>query len=133
MKLKQFCCDANKDLYEQYYRDQCGSGTPVYQGFQMQRGHGLGSILSGLFRNVWPLIRNDLMSLGLHTFKTGVDLTNDVVAGGSFKESAKKRVPEGTKTFVPSKFGQSGSGKRERRISSLKFKKKKKSKRDIFD
>ena len=58
MKLKQFCCDANKDLYEQYYSDQCGSGMPVYQGSQMQRGHGLGSVLSGLFRNVWPLIRN---------------------------------------------------------------------------
>ena len=28
MKLKQFCCDANKDLYEQYYSDQCGSGMP---------------------------------------------------------------------------------------------------------
>ena len=132
MKLKQFCCDANKDLYEQYYSDQCGSGMPVYQGSQMQRGHGLGSVLSGLFRNVWPLIRNGLKSLGLHTFKTGVDVANDVVAGSSFKESAKKRVPEGIKTFVSSQFGQSGSGKRKRRIS-LRFKRKKKSKRDIFD
>ena len=26
----------------------------------MQRGHGLGSVLSGLFRNVWLLIRNGL-------------------------------------------------------------------------
>ena len=86
MKFKQFCCDANKDLYEQYYSDQCGSGRPVYQSSQMQRGHGLGSVLSGLFRN-------GLKSLGLHTFKTGVDVANDVVAGSSSKESAKKRVP----------------------------------------
>ena len=46
MKLKQFCCDANKDLHEQYYSDQCGSGMPVYQGSQMQRGDGLGCVLS---------------------------------------------------------------------------------------
>ena len=61
-----------------------------------------------------------------------MDVANDVVAGSSFKESTKKRVPEGIKTFVSSQFGQSGSGKRKRRIS-LRFKRKKKSKRDIFD
>ena len=131
MKPKQFCCDANKDLYEQYYSDQCGSGMPVYQGFRMQRGHGLGSVLSGLFRNVWPLIRNGLKSLGIHTFKTGVDVANDVVAGSSFKVSARKRVPEGIKTFVSSQFGQSGSGKRKRRFL-LRYEKKK-SRKDIFD
>ena len=31
-----------------------------------------------------------------------MDVANDVVAGSSFKESAKKRVPEGIKTFVSS-------------------------------
>ena len=131
MKLKNFCCEANKDLYEQYYSDQCGSGMPVYQGSQIQRGHGLGSVLSGFFRNVWPLIRNGLKSLGRHTFKTGVDVANDVVAGSSFKDSARKRVPEGIKTFVSSQFDQSGSGKRKRRLSLKR--KRKKSRKDIFD
>ena len=60
----------------------------------MQRGHGLGSELSGLFRNVWPLIRNGLRSAGSHTFKTGVDVANDIVALSSFKESAKKASPQ---------------------------------------
>ena len=85
MKLKPFYFEANKDLYEQYYSHQCGSDVPVYQGSQMQPGHGLGSVLSGLFRNVWPLISNDLKSLGLQTFKTGVDVTNDVFAGCLFR------------------------------------------------
>ena len=136
MKPKQFCCEANKDLYEQYYNDQCGSGMPVYHGSQMQRGHGLGSVLSGLFRNVWPLIRNDLRSLGKQALKTGVNVANDVVAGSSFKDSARNRVPEGIKTFVSSQFGQSGSGKRKRRISVKRKKpklKKRKTAKDIFD
>ena len=49
-----------------------------------------------------------------------------------YSESVKKRVSKGIKTFVSSQFGQSGSGKRKRRIS-LRFKKKKESRRDIFD
>ena len=32
MKRKEFCCDANKDFYEQYYANHSGSGIPVFYG-----------------------------------------------------------------------------------------------------
>ena len=48
---RQFCCDASRFAYEDYYLKQSGSGMPVFQGVRMQRGHGLGSILSGFFRS----------------------------------------------------------------------------------
>ena len=41
MKRNEFCCDANKDFYEQYYANQSGSGIPVFYGALGQRGHGL--------------------------------------------------------------------------------------------
>ena len=48
MKRKEFCCNANKDFYEQYYANQSGSGIPVFYGALGQRGHGLGSMISGI-------------------------------------------------------------------------------------
>ena len=131
-QFKSFCCDANKDLYEQYYRDQCGSGMPVYQSSQMQRGHGLGSVLSGFFQKCMAIDTKWFEKFRFTYIQNWCGrVANDVVTGSLFKESAKKRVPEGIKTFVSSQFGQSGVA-RERRIS-LKFEKKKKSRRDIFD
>lgn len=129
MKTKYYCCDANRDLYERYYLDQSGSGIPFFQGAASQRGHGLGSILSGLFRNVWPMLRSGLHSFGKHAVKTGLNIANDVVDGNSVKGSAERRIPEGIKTFVSSQFNQSGRGKRRKRAGKRTLKKVK---RDIF-
>ena len=41
MKVKTYCCDATRHMYEQYYADQSGSGIPVFVGQRHQRGHGL--------------------------------------------------------------------------------------------
>ena len=132
---KQFCCDASRDLYEKYYLDQSGNGFPVFVGSRGQRGHGLGSLLGGLFRSAMPLIRRGLASFGKHALKTGLEIANDVTEGRSVKDSAKRRVGEGIKRFASSPFGssQSGSGKR-RKIKRLKKKsKKRESFNDIFD
>ena len=67
---KKFCCDASKHLYENYYVDQSGSGLPVFVGSRGQRGHGLGSILSGLFRSALPMLRRGLATFGKHALKT---------------------------------------------------------------
>ena len=131
---KQFCCDASRDLYEKYYLGQSGDGIPVYVGSRGQRGHGLGSLLGGLFRSAMPLIRRGLASFGKHALKTGLEIANDVTEGRSVKESAKRRVGEGIKRFASSAFGssQSGSGKR-RKVKRLKASKKRKTVNDIFD
>ena len=50
IKRKQFCWDASRALYEDYYTRQSGGEVRVFYGARTQRGHGLGSILVGLFR-----------------------------------------------------------------------------------
>ena len=142
MKGEQFCCDASRDLYEQYYAQQSGSGMPVYYGAHSQRGHGLGSFLSGLFRRAVPFLTRGAKSLGKQALRTGLNIANDVVEGSSFKDLAMRHVPEGLKSWRDSGFGQSGSGKRRRRTHSTRRKKrkvtitkpanKKRSRSDIF-
>lgn len=139
---KRFCCDASRGMYEDYYKSQSGSGLPVFEGSRGQRGHGLGSMLSGLFRSAMPMIRRGLAAFGRHALKTGLEVANDVVEGQSFSNSARRRVPEGIKRFAGmSDFsGQSGSGRnksrRRKRAASVKRSKKRIAKKkrytDIF-
>lgn len=134
---KIYCCDSSKALYEEYYTGQSGSGVPVYQGSPGQRGHGLGSMLSGLFRSAMPILKRGLAFFGRQALKTGLEVANDVADGESIGTSARRRIPEGINRFVSSAgfSNQSGSGargrKRKRRKSaaaSENLKKNKKSK-----
>jgi len=131
---KQFCCDASRFAYEDYYLKQSGSGMPVFQGARMQRGHGLGSILSGFFRSAWPLIQTGAKAFGKQVLRTGLQIANDVAEGHKFKESSKRRIPEGIKAFASSNdFNtQSGSGQKKRRRKRQTKKHNKKVKHDIF-
>jgi hypothetical protein len=116
MRTKQFCCDENRCYYEQYYADQCGNGMNVFQGARGQRGHGLGSVLSGLFRSALPMLKN----IGKQALQTGLSVATDVVQGNSFKDSLRKHVPDGIRGFKDAQFGQSGSGKRRRQTELKK-------------
>lgn len=129
---RQFCCDASRLAYEDYYLEQSGSGVSVFQGARTQRGHGLGSILSGFFRNAWPLIQTGAKAFGKQALRTGLQIANDVVEGQKFTESSQRRIPEGIKAFVSNNnfTTQSGSG-RTRRKRSLK-RNTKRLKSDIF-
>ena len=83
---KQYCCDENRNYYEQYYANQCGSGMNVFHGSRGQRGHGLGSMLSGLFRSALPMLKN----FGRNALQTGLNVATDVVEGTSFRDSLQK-------------------------------------------
>jgi hypothetical protein len=123
-------------MYEDYYLRQSGGGLPVFQGSRGQRGHGLGSMLSGFFRSAMPMIKRGLSTFGKHALQTGLEIAGDVSEGKSFKDSARDRiVPSilpGIKRFAEDEIlrSQSGSGKR-RRIKK-RAKKSRKSK-DIFN
>lgn len=130
-------------MYEDYYTSQSGNGHPIYQGAPGQRGHGLGSMLSGLFRSALPMIKRGLAHFGRQALKTGLEVANDVADGQSFGVSARQRIPDGIKRFVSTAnfTNQSGSGRRRRVhkrgkvvvVKKKKIKKKKKSRqRDIF-
>ena len=132
---RKFCCEASRSMYEDYYIQQSGSGMPVFQGSRSQRGHGIGSVLSGLFRSAVPMLKRGLATFGKHALKTGLDIAEDVVSGNkSLKDSARDRIVPtilpGIKRFAEQEIfnTQTGSGKRRRR-----GKKVKRAKKDIFN
>jgi hypothetical protein len=73
------------DPYLAYYRQQqSGRGvTSVYRGAAFQRGHGIGSFLSGLVRTVAPLIRSGAAALGKEALRSGVGFLSDMATGTS--------------------------------------------------
>ena len=117
MKRKaQFCCDASRDMYEDYYAKQSGGAMPVFVGTKRQRGHGIGSMLSGLFRNVvLPFLKGNVGSLAGNVLKTGAQVLDDVVQGKSLKDTVKRRIPEGIKAAARDIDWQTGSGQPERK------------------
>ena len=133
---QKYCCDASRGMYEDYYLQQSGSGLPVFHGSRGQRGHGLGSMLSGLFRSAVPMLKRGLATFGKHALKTGLEIAGDVVEGKSFKDSARDRIVPtiipGIKRFAEEEIfsNQSGSGKKRRRNKKLR---RKPTAKDIFN
>ena len=91
MKRKaMFCCNASRDMYEDYYTSHTGNGMPIFAGARHRRGHGLGSMLSGLFRClILPFFTANGRMMATKAIKTGLRVADDVAQGESFKESAK--------------------------------------------
>ena len=100
---------------------------PVFVGRRHQRGHGIGSVLGGLFRRfVIPLFTTHGRTLALDALRTGMNVVEDVLVGGrGLKESVKERVHEGIKRTAQNLISQSGSGNRRRRIVDNNNNKKK--------
>lgn len=100
----------------------------------MQRGHGLGSILSGLFRSAVPMIKKGLAFFGKQALRTGAKIANDVADGENLGDSAKRRVGDAIKRFVDpqNESNQTGSGARKsiiKRLIKKRYKKKKSQKK----
>ena len=134
---QKFCCDASKDLYESYYINQSGHGLSVFQGSRGQRGHGLGSMLSGLFRSALPMIKRGLSAFGKHALKSGLEIANEVADGRSLRDASQSRLPVGIKRFAAQTnfTDQTGSGenrKRKRIKHSKHTSSKRKKHNDIF-
>jgi len=133
MKGKAYCCDASRHMYEDYYSRQVGGQMPVFIGSRHQRGHGLGSVLGGLFRRfVIPFFHTHGKTLASNALKTGVNVAEDVLGGRTFKECVKKRVPEGIKRTAQSLIRQSGSGVGRKRCKRRRRRKIRPRSKDIF-
>ena len=50
--------------FNDYYARQVGGALPYFTGARVQRGHGFGSLFSGLLRSVARLIRRGAVALG---------------------------------------------------------------------
>ena len=87
-KKEYYCCDKSRKLYEDYYVNQGGGGgMPYFAGARRQRGHGLGSLLSGLFRSALPLLKQRAMYLAKKVLSTGAQMAGDLLGGESIKSS----------------------------------------------
>ena len=112
---RKFCCDASSKMYMDHYAQSGRGGIPIFVGYPGQRGHGLGSILSGFFRSALPIIKRGLGIFGREALRTGAKIATDVADGRNLGESAKQRISERINEIVPGVFSQSGSGYRLRR------------------
>jgi len=109
---------------------------PVFVGARFQKGHGLGSILSGLFRRVLPFLKANSRNFAHNLIDTGLNVAQDVFDNGKkLGNSIKERVPEGIKRTVNDLKFHSGSGLVKRRRLTVKKTKKKKAAcgRDTFN
>jgi hypothetical protein len=90
------------NIYERYYTQQAGNGLDVYGGVSSQKGHGLGSILGGLFRGAMPILKNVGKAVGKQILNSGLAVANDVASGEGVKKSIKRRAKEGTLSLLTS-------------------------------
>jgi len=131
---QRYCCDAQKSLFTDYYVNQAGGSLPVFQGSRGQRGHGFGSVLSGLFRSAVPMLKR----IGKQALTTGAYIASDMLGGKKFNESAQARVRQGINSFLPPNEDvseQTGSGRRRRAVKRKRITKRRKNSkraRDIF-
>lgn len=67
-------------------------GFPVFRGSRMQRGYGIGSVLSGMLRAAVPFLKRGAQALGKQALRTGLDVGRDVLSGQKLKDSARQRT-----------------------------------------
>lgn len=81
--------------YIDHYEGQVGGGIDrVFVGAPYQRGHGLGSFLSGLFRRALPLLTRGARAVGKEALSTGLNILGDVAHNTPFKDAFKNRITE---------------------------------------
>ena len=81
--------------YDDYYARKVGGALPYFTGARVQRGHGFGSLFSGLLRSVAPaLIRRGVVALGKRALTTGAQIVSDVVACQKFRTSIWRQNEE---------------------------------------
>lgn len=137
------------DKYITFYVDR-GAGRGLggnFKNLRIQKGDGLGSILAGAFRRIFPLIKSGAKSFAEELLNTGVGILRDNIAGKSMKESVRSRVTSaGTNltnkaaTKLESMVGNGLKAPKKRRRAQSKPRarkkkttaKRKKRKKDIF-
>lgn len=101
------------DLLTHYYLDQAGNGG-IYQGSSFQKGYGIGSFLSGLFRSVLPLLKRSGAVISRELVKSGENILSDLGNDNTnFKSVMKNRGGElfnNLKRKALEQMGGSGGG-----------------------
>lgn len=112
-----------------YFSQTGGDIGAVYRAsIYRQRGRGLGSFFSGLWRFVRPLVLSGAKAVGREAKEAGLKALSDINNGKSLKEILQTRSGEAVhnlKTKLESKIGEmSGSGLKRAKIRKVAIKKK---------
>ena len=97
----------DKNVYTEHY----GAGIPMFIGDVTQEGHGLGNILSGLFRTLVPLLTPTVKKIaneaGRNLVRSGVNVAKDVLLEKrDIRDSLKQRGSEGLQNILTSSLTQ---------------------------
>ena len=74
--------------------NQFGSGIPGFSGLRYQRGSGLGSFFSGLFRLALPIIKSAGRTIGKQALASGASIMKDLSSGREPSHVFKERGRE---------------------------------------
>lgn len=152
MRRTPYCHD--RDSICRHY--QYGGSLPYFRGHAIQRGYGLGSVISGLFRNVVPLVKKVVLPGAKALFKkaaphaaaAGVEAAIKGIAQKRKRDNAKvKRLVADTIAHIPLPLFNMGkrfaakkkvaemslNRKRKAPKAGVPVKRKKTRKKDIFD
>lgn len=88
---------------EEYYikQAQTGSGMNYFAGTSTQKGAGIGSFLGGLFRNIFPFLKEGASAVGREALRAGSHILADAATGGlPLKNSVRQHFSEAGKNLV---------------------------------
>ena len=83
-----YCCDGQK--FRDYYITQAGQGLSGFEGSKIQRGHGLGSLLSGLVKASAPLLKKGALAMGKKALQTGLNMAQEYL--NEPKKTNKRKI-----------------------------------------
>ena len=89
-----------KKLYEEYYLNQTGRGMAAFTGARYQRGHGLGNMLCSLTKFALPFLKKGAKAVGKQAMKTGMNIAQEVMLGQNIKKAAKRHLSQGLTELV---------------------------------
>jgi len=93
--------------------------TNFYRGGIYQRGHGLGSILSSVFRAVLPLMKSGAKYVGREALTTGLNIIDDhETTGDSYKKVVKRQMADAGQRVLKKMRG--GGGKSRKSLKTNK-------------
>lgn len=80
--------------FKHYFEAQASQSGFGFVGHRYQRGSGLGSIFSGLFRAVAPLAKSAIKTVGKTAATTGLQIASDALQGRNLSEAVEHRTKE---------------------------------------
>jgi hypothetical protein len=92
---QNLCCGDTTKLQHAYYANQAGGALAHFSGGEFQRGHGLGTVISGFLKRALPLLPATFTkSLKRKALKAGLGVAGDLLRGKSLKTAVKDRALE---------------------------------------